>query len=580
MNLSIKRWGLIAALGLIASSSAGVDAADFDPTAETLKFVKNLKVGAKDWPQWGGSPHRNNTPDAKNIPTEWNVETGKNIKWAARLGSQTYGNPVVANGKVYVGTNNGAGYSKRYPSNVDLGCLVCFDEKTGAQLWQHSSPKLPTGRVHDWPLQGICCSPLVDGERLWFVTSRGEVRCLDTEGFHDSENDGSYTAEGSSDKDEADVIWVFDMMSRLGTSQHNMCSCSVTVWGDILLVNTSNGVDESHINIPAPDAASFIALDKNTGELLWTDNSPGRNIVHGQWSSPTCFESNGQAQAVYCGGDGWVYSFDPKGDGNGKAKLLWKMDCNPKEAKAILGGRGTRNEGIGTPIYYDGYVYLAVGQDPEHGEGISHFWCIDPNKRGDVSPTLAQDKDGQPIPHRRLQAVEPEKGEKAVPNPNSAVYWRYSHSDRNGNKKIEFEETFHRTIGTAAARNGLVFIADFSGLFHCVSAKEVDKSQPNEDGTFPPKVFWAYDMFAASWGSPLLVEDRVYIGDEDGDVAIFKLSADPEVAMPGGSPIAEINVGNAVYSSPIAANDTLFIANKSTLFAIQNGAQSKPAEQE
>lgn len=560
--MKLKR---ILSLSAVITASAGLmisHAADkYDPTADALKGISQLKVGPKDWPMWGGWAGRNNTPEGKNIPVKWDVEGGKNIKWKADLGSQTYGNPVVANGKVYVGSNNGKGYVKRYPSSVDLGVLLAFDEKDGKFLWQHSSPKLPTGRVHDWPLQGICCSPLVDGERLWYVTSRGEVACLDTQGFLDGENDGSFKTEPNENKDEADIVWSFDMMARLNTSQHNMCSCSVTLAGDILLVNTSNGVDESHINIPSPDAPSFIALDKNTGELLWTDNSPGRNIVHGQWSSPTYLVSNGQAQAVYSGGDGWVYSFDPKGDGNGKSKLLWKLDCNPKEAKAILGGRGTRNEGIGTPIVYDGYVYIAVGQDPEHGEGISHFWCIDPNKRGDVSSTLAQDKDGKVIPHRRLQAVEPEKGEKTVLNPNSAVVWRYSKYDRDGNKKIDFEETFHRTIGTAVAKDGLVFIADYSGLFHCVDAKEIDKSQPNEDGTFPPKVHWAYDMFAASWGSPLIVENKVYMGDEDGDICIFALSKEQKL-------LGEVNMGNAVYSTPIVANDTLFIANKSVLFAI------------
>src|SRR5690606_34157435 len=106
--------------------------------------------------QWGGWPGRNNTPEGTNIPTEWDIDSGENIKWSADLGSQSYGNPVVANGKVYVGTNNGAGHVKRFPKNVDLGCLLCFDDNTGEFLWQHSSTKLPSGRVHDWPLQGIC----------------------------------------------------------------------------------------------------------------------------------------------------------------------------------------------------------------------------------------------------------------------------------------------------------------------------------------------------------------------------------------------------------------------------------------
>ncbi len=115
---------------------------------------------------------------------------------------------------------------------------------------------------------------------------------------------------------------------------------------------------------------------------------------------------------IFGGGDGWVYSFDPQGDGDGKPKLLWKFDANPKDSKWVLGGRGTRNNIIATPVVYDGKVYVAVGQDPEHGEGIGHLWCIDPTKRGDVSPELAFNSENpdQPIPHKRIQAVEPEKG--------------------------------------------------------------------------------------------------------------------------------------------------------------------------
>src|SRR2546421_3334466 len=178
-----------------------VQAARADSTADKSKPITS------EWPQWGGSPLRNNTPEGHNIPTEWKVgkidyrtgawdkSTSKNIKWVAKLGSQSYGNPVVGDGKIFMGTNNGAGWIKRYPADHDLGCLLCFDTKDGKLLWQHSSEKLPTGRVHDWPLQGVCSSPLVEGKRLWFVTNRGEVRCLDTEGFRDGVNNGPFKEE-------------------------------------------------------------------------------------------------------------------------------------------------------------------------------------------------------------------------------------------------------------------------------------------------------------------------------------------------------------------------------------------------
>ena len=544
---------------------------------------------------------------------------------------------MIANGQVYVGSNNGAGYLKRYPAEIDLGVLLCFSEKDGKFLWQHSNEKLPTGRVHDWPMQGVCATPLVEGKRLWYVSNRGEVLCLDTEGFYDGEDDGpvknelgrlfevtknedpakdkvaglldalkagkipdplladfkkagcelpadaklsafeggykilfpgkkgdrearlrmegpklvAYKVIGVEDTDEADVIWRVNMMKQLGTSQHNMASCSVTSAGDLLFVNTSNGVDEGHINLPAPNAPSFVALDKTTGKVVWTDNTPGTNVLHGQWSSPAYAVLGGVPQVLFGGGDGWLYSFDAQGTPDGKSKRLWKFDCNPKESKYVLGGRADRNHVIGTPVVHDGRVYIGVGEDPEHGEGVGHFYCIDPTKRGDVSMELAFKLPDlkNPIPHRRNQAVIKEEGEVARPNPNSAAVWHYAHYDANQNGKSEFEETMHRTCGTAAIKDGLLYVADFSGLVHCLDAKT---GQPH----------WTHDMLAASWASPLIVDGKVYIGDEDGDITIFELS--PKLNV-----LAEINMGSSVYSTPVVANGVLYISNKDHLFAIE-----------
>jgi outer membrane protein assembly factor BamB len=572
---------VLAVLGLssiVAHFATAADAAKRTATSDDINV---------DWNQWGGTSARNNTPVGHDIPTEWEVgdfdnRTGewdssnaKNIKWVARLGSQTYGNPVVSGGKVFVGTNNSGGWLPRYPSDVDLGVLLAFDIKNGKYLWQHSSEKLPTGRVHDWPLQGICSAALAEGDRVWFVTSRGEVACVDAEGFHDNENDGEVKNEEAAIKaqaervkqpydmkNEADVVWVFDMMKEMGVEQHNMASCSLTSHGDLLFVCTSNGVDFEHNYIPAPNAPSFFVMNKNTKDVLWTDASPGANILHGQWSSPGYAEIGGRPQVLFGGGDGWLYSFAPEGDGKGNAKLLWKFDANPKESKYAL-NRATRNHIIGTPVVYDDKVYVAVGEDPEHGEGAGHLWCIDPTKDGDVSPELAfNSKDpNTPIPHKRIQAVVPEEGDLARPNPNSAAIWHYSWVDRNGNKKQDFEEVMHRTVGSVAIKDDVLYVADFSGLFHCLNAKTGD-------------LYWNYDMLSASWGSPLIVDDKVYIGDEDGDVAIFRQSSDPNVAMKGDEDArepyyGEISMGNSVYSTPIVAGNVLYMANRTHLFAIE-----------
>jgi outer membrane protein assembly factor BamB len=315
-------------------------------------------------------------------------------------------------------------------------------------------------------------------------------------------------------------------------------------------------------------------MDKNTGEVFWTDGSPGLNILHGQWSSPGAAVLGGVPQVIFPGGDGWVYSFRADEGQHGKPELLWKFDANPKESKWVLGGAGTRNNIIATPVIYDGLVYFAVGQDPEHGEGIGHLWCVDPTKRGDVSPQLAMRIEGNkrvPIQPRRLQAVDPENGEIAVDNPNSAVVWHYSVYDQNGDDTIDWEEELHRAVGTVAIKDDLLFLADFSGLFHCVDAKT-------------GQAYWTYDMLAAAWGSALIVGGHVYIGDEDGDISIFKLSADPKAAMKDMDgelvPINAdeygdvVNMGNAVYSTPVVANDVLFISNKDSLFAIESPRDS------
>jgi hypothetical protein len=526
-----------------------------------------------DWPQLGGSSLRNNAPKTGPLPQSWDVgkfdrrsgawdkSTSENIRWVANLGSQTYGNPVIAGDKVFVGTNNGSGYIDRYPAETDLGCLIAFDRSTGDFLWQHSSEKLASGRVHDWPLQGICSTPLVEENRLWFVTSRGEVRCLDTEGFRDAKDDGqAQPPEIVANPKEADVIWVYDMMTELGVSQRNMSASSITALGDLLFLNTGNGTGESGDELPAPDAPSFVCLDKNTGELVWADNSPGKNILHGQWSSPAVGVIDGTAQAIFAGGDGYIYSFQADRGVEGKPTLLWKFDCNPKESTWSIAGDGDRNYIIGTPVIYDQNIYVAVGQDPELGEGEGCLWCIKATLRGDVSPELAmRTEDGKqnPIDFKVPQAVDASQGEVAIANPNSAALWKYTGFDLDNDGKVSFDETMHRTLGTVAIADDLLYAVDLGGILHCV---DVTKWQSGSPGL--AKAQFTADLLAQSWSSPLIADGRVFIADEDGDIAIFSVDAS------ASEPIDEINLGTSLYTTPVAAGDTLFISGRDKLFAI------------
>jgi outer membrane protein assembly factor BamB len=540
-----------------------------------LAFGFHPAVHAGDWPQWGGTASRQGVSDAKNLPAEWNVgdfdqETGKwikkdsrNIRWVAKLGSTTYGTPIIAEGQVYCATNNGGGWLKKYPPDLDLGCLLCFQQASGRLNWQLSREKLAAGRAQDWPEQGICSSPLVEGGRVWIVTNRGEVICLNAK-IHVPGDAGNEPGTGL----EADIVWIFDMIKELGVVPHNMTSGSATSAGDLLFVNTSNGADQDHINVPAPQAPSFIALDKNTGKLIWADSSPGGNILDGQWSSPAYAVLGGVPQVIFPGGDGCIYSFRAtqpspsaslraptegwSGEGRNypKPELLWKFDCNPKDSLWKDNAASDRCNLIATPVIYAGKVYIAVGQDPEGGEGPGRLWCIDPTKRGDVSPELVFDKQGKPVAPRRNIACDASRGETTKPNPNSAAVWRYTGADVDSDGKIDFKETMHRTLGMAAIGDGLLVIADITGLVHCLDART-------------GKLHWTHDLMSIVWGSPCIADGKIFIGNEDGDVVVFELSKEKKVL--GTNP-----VGSPVYTTPVAAGDTLYIATKEQLIAVGN----------
>ena len=468
----------------------------FYPILITILTVSVMPAFAET-AMWGFTPSRNLVSDEKNLPENWDAETGLNIKWTATLGSQTYAGPILIGGKVFVGTNN---QGRRNPKLTgDRGVMMAFRESDGEFLWQSTHTKLPAGRVNDWPQQGICSTPYIEDDRLYYVSNRAEVVCVDTEGFMDGENDGPFTEETDTSEIDGDIIWKYDMIEELEVFPHNLATCSPVGAGDLLFVETSNGVDEGHVHIPSPFAPSFIALNKNTGELVWEDASPAENILHGQWSNPAYGVIAGKPQVIFPGGDGWIYSLEPE-----TGKLIWKFDCNPKDSVWELGGRGTRNNIISTPVIWKDRVYISVGQDPEHGEGVGHLWVIDATGEGDITET-------------------------------GAVWHRG-------------DEDFHRTMSTVAIEDDLLYIADLSGFVYCLDANTGEHH-------------WTYDTFAAIWGSTFVADGKVYIGDEDGDLAILKAGKEKEL-------IFETNMGSAVYTTPVAKDGVLYIASRNTLFAI------------
>jgi len=452
---------------------------------------------------------------AKNIPVEWSTEPGKqkNIKWMARIGKVSYGGPVIAGGKIFVGTNND---SPRDPAvKGERGIVMCFRESDGQFLWQ-AVHDLPGSIDQEARSQGIPSSPAVDGNCVYYISNACDVVCADVNG------DGQHKSK---------INWRLDLMKELNVFPHKMSNCSPLIAGDLVFACTSNGVDnrEREAKIPSPEAPSFIAVNKKTGKVVWQDNSPGKNIMLGQWSNPAYAVVNGKAQVIFGGGDGWLRGFEVE-----TGKPIWKFDCNPKSAEFKEGGRGTKNYIVATPVVYDNKVYIGVGQDPEFGPGVGHLWCVDITKSGDLSP------------------VKDNFDPKAPENQKSGLVWHYGGAYDNATAdKVGRPNVFGRTIGSCAIHDGLLYVADLAGFLHCVDAQT---GQP----------YWVYDTKGEIWGSPMWADGKVYIWTGDGDIHIRAHGKNMKLLGK-----VEMNDGQ-IFSTPVVANGTLYVMTNKSLWAIAN----------
>jgi outer membrane protein assembly factor BamB len=455
----------------------------------------------------------------------------------ARLGNEAHATPVIAGGKVLIGANNGKPRDPRHKG--DRGVLLCLDEQDGRLLWQLVVPKVGGGDPYlDWPRGGIVGPATVEGDRVYIVTNRGEVVCLDLNGQANG-NDGPFRDEGrfmappgsppvEVGQTDADILWVFDVPSQAGTYRHDAAHASILVHGPYLYLNTSNGVDNTHRKIRAPDGPSLIVLDKATGRLLARDRERiGPRIFHCSWSSPALGEVGGRTLIFLGGGDGVCYAFDalplpaPAGPPPASASLpasapaeplklrkVWSFDCDPNAPKEdVHRFTGNRRESpsniMGTPVYHNGRVYVAAGGDLWWGKTQCWLKCIDATKTGDVTRTAEL----WSVPLKR------------------------------------------HCCSTPSIHDGLVYIADCGGMVYCLDA---------ETG----RTCWTHQTKGEIWGCTMVADGRVYVGSRRGDFWVFAAGRDKKV-------LASVELDSAVSAPPTPANGVLYVVTMRSLYAIQ-----------
>ena len=409
-------------------------------------------------------PLQPQTPLAQtgNPPVSWDTTTGRNIVWSVVLGNEVYGRPVVAGDVVYVGADNTRRLNPAFQE--DSGVLIAFRVTDGAFLWQDVAPRVERG-LREFLLPSTTSAPYVEGDRLYYVTAECQLRCLDTQGFGDGENDGPFREEVFKDSAAADIVWQLDMPA-LGVFPHEACNSDVLLLGDLLAVGTSNGQNEGHTRVPSPRAPSLIAVNKHLGEVVWRAIGPGDKVLHGNWSSPVAADVNGRMQVLYGGGDGWLRAYDAA-----SGHEIWRFDGNPKDARWFpRPGVFSRSFIIASPVVADGRVFIAMGQSPGHGNAPSFIHAISPNGQGDVTQ--------------------------------SGLLWT--------------SRDVGRVVGTPIVKDGLLYVGDVGGTVHCLDAAT---------GT----QLWKHETIDAIWGSLLLAGDRLYVGNDGGLMTVLRAGRQKEL---------------------------------------------------
>jgi len=459
------------------------------------------------------------------LPATFDPASGRNVKWSVRLGTNTHGTPVVAGGKVLVGTNNDVPRDPKHEG--DRGVLMCFSEAGGRFLWQLVVPKLGGSPHNDWPRMGICSPPTVEGDRVYVVNNRGEVMCLDLNGQADG-NDGPFKDEGrvmadggppmDVGKTDADILWRFDTHAEAGSYPHDAAHASILIDGPYLYLNTSTGVDNTHRRIRRPNAPSLIVLEKATGRFVARDDERiGWKIFHSTWSSPALGAVGGRRLVFFGGGDGVVYTFEaldtarPPGD-LALLKKVWWFDCDPTAPKEDV-HEYVRNRKEGpsniksTPVFHNGRVYVTAGGDIWWGKNEAYLKCIDASGAGDITKT----------------------GE----------VWSYPLNQH--------------CCSTPSIADGLVYVADCGRTVHCVDA---------ETG----KPYWTHETKGAIWASTLVADGKVYVGTRRKDFWILAAGKEKRV-------LCSVELDGAMSSTPTAANGVLYIVTANRLYAVQEAAK-------
>ena len=476
-----------------------------------------------DAPHWGIDQGRNRISEEKNLPITFQpgrkdptsgdiVGTSANVRWAVKIGTNAYTPPVIADGRVLIGTNNEAKFDPTLDG--DYGVMLCLDEKTGEFRWQYAVPKITDIPFADTPNIGITSTPLVRDGIVYFVDNRGLVCALNL-------SDGK-------------PKWTLDLVKVFGIRLHDASNCSITIYEDILFVGTGNGQDARHLDVERPEAPSLVVLDVQTGKPFARDDDwLQTGIAHGQWCSPS-FGDVQQADGTvaptlfFALGNGVLHSVNAQ-------KLRGQLPTPPEDA----GQYGSALFKISADWTFNGNGTEALeeGNPFQKGRGSASYCCLPPPVFVDnrLYMLFCYDASTGARPLKAfLTALDPTMPPEAPTA--SRLLWKTPNIDGGA-------------LAPQAVSEGLVYIGDRNGGFYCLDAQSGE-------------TVWRMDLRGEHWGGPLVADGKIYIGTNRR--MFYVLQAGREAKM-----LAEIEMPDAMHAGATAANGTLFIPGNGFLYAVE-----------
>lgn len=419
----------------------------------------------------------------------------------------------------------------------DRGVLLCLDEKTGQFIWQLVVPKIGGDPYLDWPQVGIISTPTIEGDRVYVLTNRGELACLNIDGMARG-NTGPYVDEAAHQtpkgkpteavgKTDADILWLTDLGEAAGIYHHDTAFGSPLIDGDFLYINSCNGVDNTHKVIKRPDAPSFLVFDKKTGRLVGKDvEHIGPDIFHNTYSSPSLGVVNGRKEVFFGGGNGVLYAFEALKDMPAEGtvvdlKRVWKCDPDPTGPKtdvhSYLGNRKVSPSTIITmPVFLNGKVYFTAGGDVWWGKDKAWVSCVDAAKAEAAASTTDKALTAEGL--------------------GGAGAWQY-----------ELRQSC--SAPAVAGEGGLIFVTDVMGhSLHCIEAAT-------------GKEVWSQKTDGEFWSSPLVADGKVFAGNRKGQFLIMAATREKKI-------LCQADFKEEMAGVPVAANGVVYVTTVTKLYAL------------